>query len=211
MISRRLLAATFALSVSLSAQATRPVPRISAPKDTFGFNVGADYSVANYSQLTAYWKKLASESNRMKLVDIGPTAEGRRQYMAVVSSAANLGRLEHYRDIARRLALAEGVTEEQARVLAREGKAVVWIDGGLHSTETVGSQQLIETVYQMLSRTDAETLRLLDSVIQLYAIANPDGQELVANWYMRETDPLKRGLGNLPRLYHKYAGHDDNR
>src|SRR5207302_8420895 len=106
---------------------------------------------------------------------------------------------------------AEGVTEEQARTLARDGKAVVWIDGGLHSTETVGSQQLIETVYQMVSRNDAETLRLLDNVIQLYAIANPDGQELVANWYMRETDPLKRSLNNLPRLYHKYAGHDDNR
>jgi hypothetical protein len=211
MIPRRLLAATLLLSASLSAQATRPAPRITAPKEILGFNVGDDYSVANYSQLTAYWKKLAVQSNRMKLVDIGPTAEGRRQYLAIVTSAANLAKLEHYRDIARRLALAEGLSEDQARALAREGKAVVWIDGGLHSTETVGSQQLIETVYQMVSRTDAETIRLLDSTIQLYAIANPDGQELVANWYMRETDPLKRSLTGLPRLYHKYVGHDDNR
>jgi hypothetical protein len=147
----------------------------------------------------------------MKLVDIGPTSEGRRQYMAILSSPANLQKLEHYRDISRRLALAGGLNDEEARSLAREGKAVVWIDGGLHSSETVGSQQLIETVYQLASRNDAETLRFLDDVIVLCVIANPDGQEMVAKWYMREQDPQKRSLANLPALYHKYAGHDDNR
>jgi hypothetical protein len=201
-----------------AARAARPASAskvagvsISSPKEMFGFNIGDDYSVANYSQLTAYWKKLAAQSNRMKLVDIGPTAEGRRQYLAIVSSPANLAKLDRYREISRRLALAEGVREPQARALAREGRAVVWIDGGLHSTETVGSQQLIETVYQMVSQSDEETLRLLDNTIQLYTIANPDGMELVANSYMRESDPLKRSLSNLPTLYHKYAGHDDNR
>src|SRR6266849_7844003 len=79
----------------LAAQAPRrastshvTAPHVTAPKDVFGFNVGDDYSVANYSQLTAYFKKLAAESNRVKLVDIGPTAEGRRHYMAIVSSPA---------------------------------------------------------------------------------------------------------------------------
>src|SRR5205085_7289648 len=120
MLPRRSLAAAVLLSVSLFAEAPRPVARITAPKDALGFNVGDDYSVANYSQLTAYWKKLASESNRMKLVDIGPTAEGRHQYMAIVSSPQNLAKLERYRDISRRLALAEGLTEEQARTLTRE-------------------------------------------------------------------------------------------
>src|SRR6478609_7110550 len=146
MTLRRSLAAALALAVSLSAQSPR---RITPPKDTFGFNIGDDYSVANYSQLTAYWKKLATESNRMKLVDIGPTAEGRRQYMAIVTSPENLKKLDHYKDIAQKLAHAEGVTEDQARALARDGKAVVWIDGGLHASESVGSQQLIEMVYQM--------------------------------------------------------------
>ncbi len=184
---------------------------ITTPKEALGFNLGDDYMVANYTQLVAYWKKLASESDRMKLIDIGPTSEGRRQYMAIVTSPANLKQLDRYGDIARRLALAEGLTGEQAHVLAREGKAVIWIDGGLHASESVGSQQLMEMVYQMVSRTDPETLRLLDDVIGLYAVANPDGQEMVGNWYMRERDPLKRSLNNLPALYSKYAGHDDNR
>ena len=110
--------------------------------------------MASYTQLETYWKKLASESDRMKLVDIGLTAEGRHQWMAVISSPANIKNLAHYQQISQRLAHAEGLNEESARALAREGKAVVWIDGGLHATETVGSQQEIEMAYQMLSRTD---------------------------------------------------------
>ena len=75
----------------------------------------------------------------MKLVDIGPTAEGRHQYMAVITSAENQKKLDHYKDISRRLAQAEGVNEEQAHALAREGKSVIFMDFGLHATETVGS------------------------------------------------------------------------
>ena len=185
--------------------------QVTTPKEALGFNLGDDYQVANYTQLEAYWKKLAVESDRVKLVDIGATAEGRRQIMAIVSSPENLRNLDRYKDIARRLALAEGLTDVQAHALAREGKAVVWIDGGLHANETVGSQQLMEMVYQMTSRNDPETMRFLNDTIQLYVPADPDGQELVANWYMRQADPLKRSLSGVPRLYQKYIGHDDNR
>src|SRR4051795_1817782 len=114
--------------------------KITSPKEALGFNIGDDYHVANYTQLESYWKKLAVESNRMELVDIGKTAEGRTQYMAIITSPENHRNLARYKDIAKRLALAEGVTEAQAHELAQDGKAVVWIDGGLHATETVGSQ-----------------------------------------------------------------------
>ena len=184
---------------------------ITTPKEQLGFNIGDDYMVANYTQLEAYWKKLAAESPRMKLESIGKTEEGRDQYMAVISSPENIRNLAKYKEISRKLALAEGVGEQEAHALAKQGKAVVWIDGGLHATETVGSQQLMEWVYQMVSRNDEETLRFLNDVILLSVQANPDGQELVANWYMREKDPLKRSMNGLPRLYAKYIGHDDNR
>ena len=202
--------ALYAVLCSTVAYA-QTAPKITTPKQALGFNIGDDYQVANYTQLEAYWKKLAAESDRMKLVDIGLTAEGRHQYMAIVTSPENLKKLTHYQEIGQRLAHAEGLTEAQARALAQEGKAVIWIDGGLHASETVGSQQLMEMVYQMVSRTDPETMRLLNDVIGLYTLANPDGQELVANWYMREKDPLKRSMSNLPRLWEKYIGHDNNR
>lgn len=186
-------------------------PKITTPKEALGFNLGDDYMMASYSQLEGYWRKIASECDRCKLVDIGPTAEGRRQWMMIITSPGNLKKLDRYKEISQKLAHAEGLSDDQAHALAREGKAVVWIDGGLHASETVGSQQLMEMVYQMASRTDPETIRFLNDVIALYTLANPDGQELVANWYMREKDPLKRTLNGLPRLYAKYIGHDDNR
>ena len=184
---------------------------VTTPLGEFGFSVGDDYHLANYSQLARYWQKLSAESERMDLEVIGETAEGRPMYMAVITSPENHRNLDRYREIARRLALAEGVDESEARALAAEGRAVVWIDGGLHANETLGAQQLMELVYQMVSRSDDETLRLLDETILLAVCPNPDGLELVADWYMRESEPRRRSLEGLPRLYQKYAGHDNNR
>jgi len=147
----------------------------------------------------------------MKLVDFGKSEEGRTQWMAVVSSPANLAKLDHYKSISKRLAKAEGLSKEEAAKLAAEGKAIVWIDAGLHATETVTSQGQIQVLYRMLSQNDPETLRMLDDVIILFAHDNPDGMELVSDWYMRQEDPKKREFNSIPRLYQKYVGHDNNR
>ena len=185
-----------------------PIP---TPKDHFGFSMGDNYMLATYTQTAAYFKKIAAASDRVRLTVIGKTEEGRDQIMLIVSSPANLKMLDRYKDISQQLAHAEGLTDEQAHALAAEGKAVVWIDGGLHATEVVGAHQLIETAYQLSSRTDPETMRILDNVIILLTHANPDGQELVSNWYMRNPIPEKRSLEQVPRLWEKYAGHDNNR
>jgi Zinc carboxypeptidase len=184
---------------------------VTTPKDQFGFNLGDDYQLTNYTQLTEYWNKLASESDRVKLEEIGKTAEGRTQLMAIVTSPQNFKQLERYKEISRKLALAEGLSDDEAHALAHEGKAVVWIDGGLHASEVECAQALTEMLYQMASRNDPETLRFLNDTIILFVQANPDGQELVANWYMRNPDPAKRSLDYIPRLWQKYIGHDNNR
>src|SRR5579871_2081449 len=184
---------------------------ITTPQEALGFDIGDDYNLANYTQLTAWWQKLATESDRMKLVEIGKTEEGRPQWMAIMTSPENFKHLARYKEIARKLALAEGLTDEQARALAHEGKAVVWIDGGLHASEVLGAHQLMQLVYEMVSRNDPETQRILSDVIILATHANPDGMELVSNWYMRQQDPTKRSLQFVPRLWQKYIGHDNNR
>ena len=112
------------------SSATRSAPTTSCP---------------NYTKFTEFVRKLDTESDRMIVQSIGKTAEGRDQLMAIITSPENHKNLQKYKDIARRLALAEGLTDDQARQLAREGKAVVWIDGGLHATEVLGAQQLTET------------------------------------------------------------------
>ena len=185
--------------------------RVTTPQEQFGFQIGADYELINYDQLHAYFIKLANESDRMILDTIGYTEEGRPQIQAIISSPENLRNLDHYKEIARRLARAEGVDAAEAKRLSQEGKAVVWIDGGLHATEVLGAHQLTELVYRMNDYTDPETMRILNDVILLATQVNPDGQQLVSNWYMREPDSLKRSTSDIPVLYNKYAGHDNNR
>jgi hypothetical protein len=206
-----LVAALFTIAASVPA-AEPKASAVTTPQQQFGFNIGDDYQLATYTQLTEYWKKLDKESDRMQVVEIGKTAEGRPQLMSIITAPENFRKLDRYKEIARKLALAEGVTEDQARALAREGKSVVWIDGGLHATEVLGAHQLIETVYQLVSRHDPETMRILNDCIILAVHANPDGMELVSGWYMRNPTPDQRGSGpGIPRLYEKYAGHDNNR
>jgi hypothetical protein len=195
------------LVVTFFAQAQN----VPSPKSHFGFNIGDNYQLANYTQTEAYLQKLAAASNKMKLQSIGTTEEGRTQYMVIVSDPANLSKLAKYKSISQQMARAEGLSDTDAKQLANEGKAVVWIDGGLHANEVLGIHQWIETLYQILSRNDDETKRILKSTIILFVHANPDGQELQSNWYMRQTDTLKRNTANLPRLYQKYIGHDNNR
>lgn len=181
------------------------------PKEHFGFNIGDNYRLATYAQTEAYFKKLDQSSDRAVMQSIGKTEEGRDQFMMIVTSPANQQKLASYKEISQKLARAENLSEADARKLAAEGKAVVWIDGGLHATEVVGAHQLIEIAYQLCSRKDDETKYILDNVIVLIVHANPDGQELVSNWYMRNSDSSKRTTAFLPRLYEKYAGHDNNR
>ncbi len=202
-----------ALALILGALAAGPAvaQELTTPEAFFGHRIGADYELPDYGDLTRYWETLAAESPRMTLQSIGKSAEGRDQLMAIVTSPENHENLDEYREISARLALARGVSEEEARALAKRGKAIVWIDGGLHATEVLGAQQLMETLWQFVSGTDDETMRILDDVIILFVHANPDGMDLVSNWYTRIEERTERSTRGIPVLYQKYVGHDNNR
>jgi hypothetical protein len=208
-IKRYLTAALALLALAAGARAQQINQGIPEPK--FGqYTVGDDYFLANYTQLIDYWTSLAKASDRISLVDIGTTAEGRTMKIAIITSAENQKHLDRYKEISRKLASAEGLNDDQAHAFAAEGKAVVWIGAGVHATETVNAQALFSFAYEMTAKNDPETLRILNDDILILAPANPDGMELVSNWYMREADPAKRNMA-IPRLYQKYVGHDNNR
>ncbi|HOG29575.1 MAG TPA: M14 family metallopeptidase, partial [Vicinamibacterales bacterium] len=214
MLKRRLpvlilfFSAVVCLAPVAHAQGTIAPPQFTAHGKTY--TVGDDYFLANYTQLRDYFAMLDRASDRFKVVEIGTTAEGRPMIMAIITSPENHARLERYKAIAGTLARAE-VDEAAARALAAEGKAVVWIDGGLHATECINTQGLFTFAHQMASRNDPETLRILNDVITLLVPVNPDGMDLVSDWYMREPEEARRSLAGLPVLYEKYAGHDNNR
>jgi Zinc carboxypeptidase len=193
------------------AQNKTAAPKVTPPKDQFGWAIGDDYRLVNYTQYEQYLKKLDVQSERMVVTEIGKTEEGRTEYTAIITSPENQRKLPLIKEANRKLALADGLTDDQARVLARDAKIVVWIDGGLHATEVLGAQQTIETIYRLNTKSDPETMRILNDVVILVTLINPDGMELVSDWYMRDADEKKRSTGGVPRLYQKYIGHDDNR
>jgi hypothetical protein len=211
---RRARPHAFALAALAAGLATAPLAaqaRLTSPRQAFGFDIGADYRLVNYTQYERWVQQLARDSDRVEIERIGTSAEGRAIWMLIVSDPANLRDRERYRRISERLARAEFADSAEARRLAREGKAIVWIDGGLHATEVLGAQQTMETAWQLATGADDETRRLLRETIVLISLVNPDGMELVSDWYNREADTLKRSTADIPRLYQKYIGHDNNR
>lgn len=180
------------------------------PAAHFGFVPGDDYKLADYGQITGFYRKLAAASGRIRWERFGTTSEGRPMYVAIISSAGNLRRLDEIRQNNRRLALGQA-TAEQARALAASGKAVVWIDSGLHASEVAPAQQAPLLALRLLGEETPELDEIRRNVILLQVpVINPDGLDAVVAWYRRNAGTPYE-LAPLPALYQKYAGHDNNR
>jgi hypothetical protein len=179
------------------------------PKDVLGHEIGEDYFLASYEEAIKYLKVLDESTDRMVLLNMGKSTLGKDMLYAVVSSEDNIKKIERYKEIARRLSLCE-VSPEEAKKLAREGKAIVYIDGGLHATECAPAQHNIELVYQLVSSEDPEISSIRENVITLVVFPNPDGMTMVSDWYRRNLGTPYE-VSPLPWLYHKYVGHDNNR
>ncbi|MFD0973185.1 M14 family metallopeptidase [Plantactinospora endophytica] len=192
------------------ATAAAKVPK---PQSVLGWVPCADYKLATYEQIADYYRKLDQASNRMKLVEIGKTSEGRPQLMAIVSSEENLRaeNLERYRQTSVRLSQGDGLSESVARGLSQSGKAVAWVDFGIHSTEVAGHQTAPQFAYDLVTSETPEARAIRDNVVTLLVPnTNPDGGTRVAEWYRQNLGGPYQDAG-YPELYQKYAGHDNNR
>jgi hypothetical protein len=204
-----LQAVLFAFAVVLPAQR-----RVPPPASVFGFEPGADDKLATYDQVVAYFKQADAASGNVTLVEAGTSTQGRTYYFALVSSKKNLDNIDKYREIARTLAHPGKVSDAEARRLARDGKAFVHIDGGLHSTEVAGPQHtplLLHDLLTRLERKDRDIEAMLDSVVlMLWPTINPDGHQMVAEWQMQHAGAPDQHEP-LPALYQEFVGHDNNR
>ncbi|MGH9660474.1 MAG: M14 family zinc carboxypeptidase, partial [Bryobacteraceae bacterium] len=186
--------------------------QITTPEKFFGFPLGADRKMARWDKMVDYYRLLEKEGRgRIKVVDLGPSTMGHPFLLVIVSSPENLARLDRLRQVSARLSDPRGLAENEIRKLVAEGKAVVCQSMSLHATEIGGSQMAPELAFDLASRGDEETRRILDNVVFLMIPSfNPDGQIMVTDWYRKNVDTPYEASG-LPWLYHKYAGHDNNR
>jgi len=185
--------------------------QLTNPEQFFGFQMGADRKLARWDKLVEYYQLLDRQSDRMQVVNLGPTTMGNPFLVLFISSPANLARLEEFRQMNARLSDPRGVSEDEIRRIVANGKAVVVQSFGLHSSEVAASQTAAELTYDLLRRTDDETQRIMDHVIAIMIPCfNPDGEILVTDWYHKYVGTEYEGVG-LNVLYHKYVGHDNNR
>ncbi len=186
-------------------------PRITSPEEFFGFRLGTDRKIARWDKITEYFYKLESESDRIKVIEMGKSTEGHPFLLVIISAQNNLARLEHYKAINAKIADPRGLSVEDVRELVEEGKAIVCQTMSLHATEIGGTQMAPELAYDLLSCDSETTQQILDNVIFLMVPCfNPDGQIMVTDWYYKYLGTEFEGT-MLPYLYHKYAGHDNNR
>ncbi|HEX7241448.1 MAG TPA: M14 family metallopeptidase [Longimicrobiaceae bacterium] len=203
------LAALLLLLVALPLRGQGPVP---TPASHFGFEPGADRRLANWTELLGYYEKLARASPRVTLDTLGTTTLGRPFVMLTVTSPGNHARLSELRDVQLRLADPRRVSGpgELERLLDR-GRTVVLITQQIHSTEVGAGQMAPRLLHRLASSDDARVREILDNVILLHVPSlNPDGTEMVSDWYRRWVGtPFE--AAPLPALYHHYVGHDNNR
>jgi hypothetical protein len=182
-----------------------------SPEQTFGFKMGADHKLVKWPQIVDYFHALAASSNKVKIIEAGKTSEGNPMIVAVISSPENLAKLDHYKEISRRLANPRGLSAEEAERLISEEKLLVAVSCSIHASEIAATQLSMELAYDLVTKDTPEIHRILDQdILLLWPSHNPDGNITVADWYNRNVG-TKYEDAPLPWLYHKYVGHDNNR
>ena len=198
----------FLLTAPLGAQAPAAIP---TPEAAFGFRMGADRELADWPGLQRYFETVAAASDRVEIVDAGPSTDGRRLIAAVVSSPENIARLEQIRANALRLADPRTLDEPAAMALAERQPVIVAIGMSIHATEIGATQAAPELLHTLATSRDPEVLRSLREVVLiLFPSLNPDGHVITVDWYRQWKGTEFEG-SNMPWLYHRYVGHDLNR
>ena len=185
---------------------------IPSPKSVLGFHPTDDKTIADWSQITNYFSRLDAASDKVAVREIGKTTLGKPFIVAFISAADNIKNLDDYKAINRKLADPRTIKDDaELEKLIGQGKTVVAISCSIHSTEIVASQMSMNLAYQLSTATDEETKEILqNTILLLIPSANPDGIDIVANWYRKTLGTPSEGTAP-PELYHHYAGHDNNR
>jgi len=201
---------TLSMLIAMVAAATVSFGQIPKPADTFGFEPGADYKMATYDQMLAYYDKLDAATDRVQMIEIGKSVRGRPMKLIFISSEENMKSLDKWKDISAKLARAS-VSPEEARKLSVEGKAIVWFDGGMHASEKAHAQMTPELAYRIASEESDEMKNIRSNVITLLVpVINPDGLDIVGSWYRKYVGTTFE-TSDPPILYQEYVGHDNNR
>jgi hypothetical protein len=196
--------------VLAAVQASIAQSLVPSPEQFFGFRIGTDRRLANWNRMVEYFQTVDRLSDRVIVEDLGPTTDGRPYLLATVASPSVIADLPRFRRMQQQLA-DPATTEAEAARIVRDGKVVVLIGAGVHANEVGSSQMTNELLYELATSDEAWVRHVLDNAIVLIVPSqNPDGLQMTAEWYARNVGTPYEDAP-LPELYHRYAGHDNNR
>ncbi len=202
----RLAILVLTLNFPLSSFAQAP-----SPSSHLGFEIGTDRKLADWKEITQYFEKLDQRSEAVQLVELGKSTEGRPLVMAIITAPSNFARMKDILRIQSLLADPRRMRADSLASFIQRGRTVVMITCSIHSTEIAASQMAMQLAYQLASANEARTREILDNVVLLLVPSpNPDGVQMVVDWYEKYLDTPFEGA-SPPWLYHPYAGHDNNR
>ncbi len=185
--------------------------QLPSPASHLGFEIGADRKLADWKKITQYFEKLDQKSEAVQLVELGKSTEGRALVMAIITASSNFARMKDILRIQSQLSDPRRMRADSLTSFIQRGRAVVMITCSIHSTEIAASQMAMQLAYQLASANDGRTREILDNVVLLLVPSpNPDGVQMVVDWYEKYLDTPFEGT-SPPWLYHPYAGHDNNR
>lgn len=195
---------------TVAAQAKSP-SAIPSPASILGYEPGTERKLPTWKQVTTYFTALDKASPRVTVHTLGPTTLGRPFLVAYIADAATLANLEKYRTIQRKLMDPRLRAKGELESLLATGKNVILITSSIHSTE-VGGFTTPLVIADRLARADSPEAKsiLANTIIMLVPSQNPDGVDIVGDWYRSTLGTAAEGT-SPPELYHKYTGHDNNR
>ncbi len=200
--------------LSEAAETRTATGLVPAPEEVLGFRPGDDRRLASWREVVEYFRRLDAASERVQFAELGKTTMGAPFVMATISAPENLARLEEYRKIQEQLAdprLLGPNRDARARQLIARGKTIVLITCGIHSTEVGSYLSSMLIAHRLASADDPLTREILrNTIVLLVPSLNPDGVDIVKNWYDKTRGTPYEGT-DPPELYHKYTGHDNNR
>jgi hypothetical protein len=205
----RSITALLAIATATLTLAQTPV---TTPEKFFGFQLGADRHMARWDKIVEYYSVIEKQSGgKMKVINMGPTENGNPFLMVIITSPKNMADLDTIKKNNLTLVHPGSTPDAEIKKIIATGKVVIVQSMSMHATEIGGTQMAPELAYDMITRTDEDTKRILDNVVLIEVPCfNPDGELMVTDWYNKTLGTPYEG-SNYPSLYAKYIGHDDNR
>jgi hypothetical protein len=186
--------------------------KVPTPAKVLGYPIGTPGKLTYTADQYRYYRELEKASPRVRTF-LAPekSEQGRDQMLVVISDEANLAKLARYKEITAKLADPRTITDDVAKQLIGEGKAIYWASGSIHSPETGSPEMLMELAYRLaVEETPFIQEIRRNAIIMITPTLEVDGRDTMVDLYnYRKANEGKRSPGLI--YWGKYVAHDNNR